>query len=340
MMGGLPAVAHAQRIEIERADETERAAPSDETPESNEASRADGTSAEDDDEESSGSTPAPGIPRFDDVADKRIRPGDLPPPVSNDIPSVLKKGTENLPSPPSNAQLEETAGFVRERVFEVVAIQTPEVPNTSSKIVHRGHAVWLATTRETRPPVLLTTFFWLSKAHDLYIVPPDADIQLPESDVPEAERRTLDDVTVQPGSEEWLESRRGDLVPAKLYKPDKHRNLVTIVPESPDALELPMPPLGLLDFDRETPVRLYGHSPKMGSGLVQTQIPASHPDSESLAYYLQTPFRAPFGAPIVNADGHVLAMTAFLHPEDAETTLVVPPAPIRAYLEEIQTEAP
>jgi hypothetical protein len=327
--------ARAQRIEIDRTTDEASETP---TTSSDESNDAESDEKEEGESASTGSMPgAEGVPRFDNVTEKRIRPGKLPPPVSNDIPSVLTEGSKQLPKPPSKEQLNETGERVRKRVFEVVAIQSPDVPKTSSTIVHRGHAVWLATDDEARPPVLVTTFFWLSEASEIFIVPPDTDVApADEGGLPNAERRSLGEITVQPGGDDWLGRHRDDLLEAKLYRPDKHRNLVVVVPESPDAIDLPMPPLTLLDFKRETPVRLYGYSPRVGSGLVQTQIPATHPDHESLTYYLQTSFQAPFGAPIVDAEGRLLALTAFLHPEDADTTLVVPPAPIEAYLDEIQ----
>jgi len=107
------------------------------------------------------------------------------------------------------------------------------------------------------------------------------------------------------------------------------------VPDDPGALGMPDRGLELFEADDSSPTRLYGYSPRTGRGLEETKLLDSHPDAESLVYYLQTPYAAVFGAPIVSSDGELLVLTAFPHPNRDSTVLVVPPAPIATYLEDV-----
>lgn len=298
-----------------------------------------------------------GIRRFEDVTVKRIRPEELPPAESTKIPKVLRGG--RLPSPPSLEQLKATAQRVRPRVFEMVAIQRPRAPGKATPIVHRGHAVFVKGPVEEGPPVLVTTFFWLSDAEKLYLVPrsrstgdghgsEDEGLKTERAagknaNLPRARRRDLDEVTVDGRTKRWLEENRDELVAARLFHPDEHRNLVVVVPESLEKLGLPSDGLELLDLTRESPTRLYGLSPHAGDGLTQTSILGGQKSHKALMYYLQTGFRPVFGAPIVSTDGKLLVLTAFRHPKKKKkkniTTLVIPPEPLRNYLKEVQRKA-
>jgi hypothetical protein len=279
----------------------------------------------------------PGVREFDNISKERIRPDGLPPASRTDVPDVLRGNTKRLPEPPSGDQLRETTDRVEPRVYEVVARKTPEAPGESTSIVHRGQAVVVShPEKEDAPPILITSYFWLEDAEQIFLAPKDDGPALPDQEeTPSLERRSLQEVSVDGRADGWLEEHRDELIEAKLYRPDDDRNLVTIVPNPPDALDLPDEGLELFDLDDDTPVRLYGFSPATGSGLQQTRILESNPKKEALMYYLQTPFRVVFGAPIVSADGELMVLTAFRHPDNREIVLTVPPAPIESYIGEV-----
>lgn len=279
-----------------------------------------------------------GIQRFEDVSIDRIRPDELPPAESTEMPDVLRGG--QLPTAPSSDELEDTARTVRSNVFEVIAVQTPEAPGKTTPVVHRGHAVFVQGPREDAPPVLVTSYFWLSKAEKLYVVPRSMEDDLvdDDEDAPTVEQRTLEDVSIDGRGDRWVEEHRDELVAANLFRPDDQRNLVVVVPESIDDLGLPDEGLELFDLSAESPTRLYGFSPQGSSGLTQAKISGGGDKHQALTYYLQTEFRPVFGAPIVSTSGQLLTLTAFRHPKKIkqQVSLVVPPAPLRNYLEEIQ----
>ncbi|GEM_PF-5685964 len=288
-----------------------------------------------------------GIRRFEDVKMKRLRPKQLPPAESTEMPKVLRQG--KLPKPPSAEQLQTTASKVSRHVVELVAVQQPQTPGRSTPIVHKGHAVWVQTPGDDSIPVLITSYFWLSQAERLFIVPPEAEgssareesgpTRRASGNAPRAGRRGLDEMSVDRRRERWLEDPPEDVVEAKLFRPDEHRNLVTVVPADTDAINLPDRGLDLFDLEGSSPTHLYGYN-RISGGLVQTQIGGNISGERALVYYLQTAFRPVFAAPIVSADGELVVLTAFRHPKDRQTTLVIPPVPIRNYLESVREVAP
>jgi hypothetical protein len=298
----------------------------------------------DEDSQRGGSGAEDGIERFEDVKMKRIRPKELPPAESTEMPKVLRQAT--LPTPPSARQLEETATKVASHVVELVAIQQPKTPGRSTPVVHKGHAVWVQTPGDDSMPVLITSYFWLAQAEKLFIVPGDAEVGQADGEptrrasggAPRAGQRGLDEMTVDRRRNRWLEDPPDGVVEAKLFQPDEHRNLVTVVPQTTDGLGLPERGLDLFDLEGSSPTRLYGYN-RISGGLVQTQIGGNVSGQKALVYYLQTAFRPVFGAPIVSTDGELVVLTAFRHPKDRQTTLVIPPIPIRNYLTSVREVA-
>jgi hypothetical protein len=303
-----------------------------------------GNSSTNDESRERGSGAEDGIERFEDVKMKRIRPKELPPAESTEMPKVLRQAT--LPTPPSAEQLENTASKVAAHVVELVAIQQPKTPGRSTPVVHKGHAVWVQTPGDDSMPVLITSYFWLAQAEKLFIVPGDAADE--EADggptrrasggAPRAGRRGLDEMTIDRRRNRWLEDPPEGVVEAKLFQPDEHRNLVTVVPQTTDGLGLPERGLDLFDLEGSSPTRLYGYN-RISGGLAQTQIGGNVSGQKALVYYLQTAFRPVFGAPIVSTDGELVVLTAFRHPKDRQTTLVIPPIPIRNYLKSVREVA-
>ncbi len=294
---------------------------------------------EQDESDASSSRPdkRPGIEQFDDVTRERVRPDALPPASRTEVPDVLRGDASRLPDPPSADQLNETASRLQPRVYEIVALKSPDAPGESTSIIHRGQAVLVSHPDKTdAPPILITSYFWLRDAERLFIVPKGTSLSRDQQEgTPSLEDRSLQEVSVDGRTDGWLEEHRSQLVEAKLYRPDKHRNLVTVVPSPPDALDLPEKGLSLFDLDDDSPVRLYGFSPATGSGLQQTRLLESHPKKDALMYYLQTPFSVVFGAPIVSSNGELLVLTAFRHPDDRDVVLTIPPAPIETYIGEV-----
>lgn len=276
----------------------------------------------------------PGVKQFDDVTVKRVRPEALPPASNTEIPDVLRGRANQLPSPPDVDELEKTGNYVERRVYELISFQRSKAPGESTPIIHRGHAV-VVSTEDGETPILLTTYFWLKKTERLFIVPRPNKSNEHDDGTPSLAKRSVEELTIDGGGDQWLKEHGDKLVEAKLYKPDKHRNLVTVVPSPPDALDLPKKGLELFDLENKSPTRLYGYSPETGDALAQTRLLESHPDKEALVYYLQTEYPAVFGAPIVSTDGNLLVLTAFRHPDDQEITLVIPPAPIAKYIQSV-----
>jgi len=279
----------------------------------------------------------PGIEQFEEVTVERERPDALPAAEGRDVPDVLRGRSNKLPKPPSRKQLQSTTARLEPRVYQLVATQKPRAPGDATTLIHRGHAVLVSDSgARANTPILITTYFWLRDARELYLVPKDASIAGSGADSRHGvQRRSLQEVSVDGREDGWLTENRDELVEAKLYEPDEDRNLVTVVPQPVDALDLPDRGLQLFDLQDTSPTRLYGYTPHDPKGLRQTKLLESHPDQEALVYYFQTTFRSVFGAPIVSTDGRLLVLTAFKHPKDPEKVLTIPPKPIAAYVSDV-----
>ncbi|MFB6263312.1 MAG: hypothetical protein ABEL76_06770 [Bradymonadaceae bacterium] len=285
-----------------------------------------------------------GIREFEDVQVERMRPSELPPPMETELPKVLKGADRPTGTPPSREELRSTADRVRRRTHRLVALREQSLPGDTALTVRTGHAVRLRAP-QGEMSFLVTTYFWLKDARELYLVPSELT---PPGDSgngpPTAARRSLDEVTIslddqgQQGSG-WIAEHRDQLVPARLFRPDRDRNLVAVVPGEQGALEGPAKGLPLFDLEEKSPTWLYGFSPSVHPNLQTARVLPSHPDDRSLAYYLQSTFPANYGAPIVSPDGSVLVLTAFPNPDDQSTSLVIPPEPLATYLSELRESA-
>lgn len=292
-----------------------------------------GSPGGDEEEESEARAPtAPGVREFDTVDVERVQPSDLPSNSESKLPDVVRD-SESPGAPPSRDQLRRTADRVDRRLFTVVAVDETEAPGEATPIVERGHALFVQPP-DGGPPVLVSSLYWLSDASEIYIHP-DAETSASSDDTtPSPERRSLGESTAGGTEQAWLEEHRDELVEARLYHPDRHRNLVAVVPSRTSAVALPSSGLEFFDLE-ESPGRLYGFSPKTGTQLSETTILPGRPDQRALKFYLQTTYAAAYGAPIVSGDGRLLAMTAFKHPDDSGIVLVLPPEAIRKYLDEL-----
>jgi len=325
---------------------------------------ADGTSTPD-------GTSRHGVPTFDEVDVDRVRPDDLPPRDDTSLPDVLRPvqrdddgasaspgggyDTDALPSPPDAAQLNRTAHTVSRRVWPLVAVVHPAGSLQESPSLYRGHAVAISSD----PPILVSSYAWLKNVDKVYLVlPADRTQESEQTDrdsrkgsstsedrdptdtrLPQAPHRDMADVSIGTGSNEWLDSNRDRLVQIDLFNPDRHRNLTTLVPRDLSAIDLPSSGLELLDIDSDSPTRMYGHSPYAADASLQmATLAAERPAAEALSFYHQTTWRPAHGAPLVTTDGKLVTVTAMRHPGDPtdQMTLVIPPAPLRSYLEEVR----
>lgn len=272
---------------------------------------------------------APGVKEFDTVDVDRVSPGDLPSSAESKLPDVVRS-TDSPGDPPSRDELRATADRVDDRLFTVVAVDETEAPGDATPVVQRGHALFVQHP-DGGPPILVSSLFWLSDASEIYIHPDPRSAAGADDQTPSPERRTLEESTAGGTEAAWLKKHRDQLVEAKLYRPDRHRNLVAVVPDDTSAVNLPKSGLQFFDLD-ESPGRLYGFSPKTGTQLSETTILPGRPDQRALKFYLQTTYAAAYGAPIVSGDGQLLGMTAFRHPGDSGIVLVVPPEAIRKFV--------
>jgi hypothetical protein len=290
-----------------------------------------------------------GVQTFDDVQVERIRPGELPPRSDTSIPDVLRpaqKGSsarEALPSPPEAETLQQTGSDVAARTWAVVAVDKPAGSLQETPSLFRGHAVAVGAD----PPILVTSYAWLKDVDAVYMLSRDpsrqqttADDSDPDrSSRPTARRYDFDEATLAGQSSEWLDAHRDRLIQVDLFKPDKHRNLATLVPRDVSALNLPAEGLELFQIESASPSRLYGHTPYASKESLQMATLAENtPQSKALSYYLQTTWRPAHGAPLVTTDGKLVTLTAMQHPGDpAEPmTLVIPPTPLRSYLKQVR----
>lgn len=312
-----------------------------------------------------------GVPTFDEVDVDRVRPEDLPPRNDTSLPDVLRPvqrdgdggsasagggyDTDALPSPPNTAQLNRTAHTVSRRVWPLVAVGHPAGSLQESPSLYRGHAVAVGSD----PPILVSSYAWLKHVDKVYLVlPADRDQTSSQTDddsqkgrstsedrdptdtrLPTVPHRDMADVSIGTGSNEWLDANRDRLVQIDLFNPDRHRNLTTLVPRDLSAIDLPSSGLDLLDIDSDSPTRMYGHSPYAADASLQmATLAAERPTAEALSFYLQTTWRPAHGAPLVTTDGKLVTVTAMRHPGDPadQMTLVIPPAPLRSYLEEVR----
>ena len=259
---------------------------------------------------------------FDDVQVETIKPADLPSAEESTIPPALS-GKTPLPRATTLGTLRASSEFVDERVIEVIVVPRTDSPLRHSRVAVRGAAVW-ADADGT--PVLVTNAHWLKNAEAVFVKPTQKREQ---GSLPYARRRTVTEMQLGADVKRLLEDPA--LVKAEPTRLDEHRNLAVLT--VPD--DFPRPEVGLSMFPiaSESPGAVYGFSPQMGSTLVQTLFLAPRTrKKKELEFYLHTNYPVVLGAPIVDAKGRLLGITAMRHPTEQDRTLVIPPLAMQAYL--------
>jgi hypothetical protein len=176
----------------------------------------------------------------------------------------------------------------------------------------------------------VTTFHWLKDADAMFVHPSE---KRREGALPEARRKKIDEM--RPNADAVALLRSGKLIPVELGNPDEHRNLTRLVAHEGDELSRDRG-FALFPIEGQSPSRVYGYSPQMGSALVETSFLQPRNTRKELVFYLQATYPGILGAPLVSADGRLIGITAMRHPYEQDRTLVIPPGAIRAYLTGVQ----
>jgi hypothetical protein len=276
------------------------------------------------------------VRKFDSVTVEQVKPDDLPSTVRPGAETVIRTESDELPKPATQDELKKIVEHVDRRVVQVVSVQTPPRPYRQVPMVHYGHALWI-TPPDGGKPVLVSPLSWLQEADAVYIMPDEIAEDTDADANWKTRRRTLNSVTAGSRGEEWLEDHRKKLIPVEPHRPDKHRNLVTLVigeqaENKKKVVTVPSSGLELFDVKNKALFRLYGYTPFFGTSLTQTTMLPTHPDDTALAFYWQTSYPAILGAPLVSQDGKLVAINTFRHPKEEARFLAIPTGAIASYL--------
>lgn len=278
---------------------------------------------------------------FDSVTVEEIKPDKLPSTATPGESTGIRTDSDELPEPASRDELEKVVERVDERVVQVVSVQTPPRPYRQVPMLHFGHALWVnAPGAETA--ALITPLSWLKDADAVYVIPPKVAAESKDQEEwRDIHRRSLESVTVGKDGRKWLDKHKDKLVELEAKRPDKHRNLVTLVaPDdndseesaSSDRLAAPSKGFELFDVEKEAMFRVYGFTPFFGKSLISTTLLPNHPEEVELAFYWQSSFPALLGAPLVSEQGDLVAINVFRHPKDDDIFLAIPTGAIKSYL--------
>lgn len=270
---------------------------------------------------------------FDDMNVERIRPDEIP-----DFHPGLPRGaqtrmdTSDLPRSLSGEQMRKVSHHVASSTVEIVAVQTPPRPYRPTKMIYRGHALWVSPSESGADPVLLTTADWIEEADEIYAVDADASQALSEGGLQLGgpEPQPLEDFTAD--ATDLLERHRSDLIELQVDGADQHVNLAKL--DGAEGVDIATPEAGLVlhDMSAVMPGTIFGYSP----AIDMTVMPVGYVDSEGLeeaySFYFMVDFSAILGAPIVGPTGRLIGITALRHPEEPEQTLAIPPGAIHAFL--------
>lgn len=270
--------------------------------------------------------------KFDEVKILNIDPDELPGPEESTMPDSLSAKTA-LPRPTSLDTLRKSSEQLSEQVIEVIVVPKVEGSLRRSATVIRGEAVWLSSAPDGKTPLLVTNAHYLMDAQSVFVRPAP---RRRGGQLPTARRRTLNEMNL--GADVKALLRDPSLVAVSVENVDKHRNLATLRAAEGE-LKAPVRGIVFFPIDDEATSSAYGFSHQMGSTLVVTQFLIPSKKRDELLYYLQTSFPVILGAPIVSADGRIIAMTAMRHPADPTRTLVIPPRALRKYVAKIQDTA-
>lgn len=264
---------------------------------------------------------------FDEVTVKRVRPGDLPTADESALPAALAKRSA-LPRPVELETLRTTSAKVAPLVLEVIVVPRQQSVLQQSSIVVRGEAAWISANEDGSAPHLVTNALYLTDAEHVFVRPAQTAAQR-EGAIPHAARTDVRKMTL--GSEVRALLKDPSLIAVEVIAPDKHRNLAVLWSDDARFVR-PATGLTLFPVDDEATSSVFGFSHTVGSTLVVTTFLAPSDRREELAYYLHCSFPAILGAPLIDATGRVVAVTAMRHPDTPERTLVIPPRALRHYL--------
>lgn len=269
---------------------------------------------------------------FEDFTVERIRPENIP-----DYRPGLPQGSSrqsiaDLPRALSGEQMRRVAQIAATTTVRIIAVHTPPKPYRPIPLIYHGHALWTSPATDGSDPVLLSTAHWLQDADAIYLFEPeqprqplsDQDIHLsPTLNVPFHQH------TVE--NQNFLKDHEKDLTLLSIERSDAHFNLAILTNHTREELSPPKKGLILHNMDYSMPATIFGFTPTLGTTLFPISY-IHHPLEDSLSFYFLTDFTAILAAPILSADGELLAISALRHPENAAWSLAIPPGAIHAFL--------
>ena len=269
-----------------------------------------------------------------EVQVKIIKPADLPEPSESQIPTVLS-GAAPLPRAANISEIVAAKGLVARNIVQIVAIYPSPSRFQKTRLMAKGHAVWLSAEDGAKRPVLVTAMHWVQGAEEIYAVPWSESQLSAKDNLPRAGLGSINDVISQ-GSVEAFKKKSPDRVPLKVHEPDEHRNLAALIPDETTKKWFSPPDTGLTFFDvnRHSATQIYGLSPLIGPNVRQTSIASNH--RAELVYYLRSDFPGALGAPLFGPEGGVIGITAMRDYKEPTFTLVIPPLALRKYVERLQ----
>ncbi|QDG49826.1 hypothetical protein FIV42_03445 [Persicimonas caeni] len=268
--------------------------------------------------------------QFDSVTVEKVKPTDLPQTTKPGADTIIRTESDELPKPVTKEGLRKIVEHLDKHVVQVVSVQTPPKPYRQVPMVHHGHALWV-TPPNGGAPVLVSPLSWLREADEVFILPQKVAGEVDVETSWKSRRRSLASVTAGNKGEKWLDKHRDKLVAVEPHRPDKHRNLVILLPDE-GQITAPSTGIELFDYENKALFRLYGFSPFFGKSLTQTTMKPTHPEDRALAFYWQTAYPAILGAPLVSQDGKLVAINTFRHPKKEKLFLAIPTGAIASYL--------
>lgn len=277
---------------------------------------------------------------FDQSTIERVRPEDIP-----DYRPGLPQGSSrqdiaDLPRALSGDEMRRITKIAAATTVQIVAIHTPPKPYRATPLIYHGHALWISPNQDGSSPTLIATADWLQNADSIYLFEPKKERHITttqEAYLSPAPQQTLLEHSVT--EQNFIDKYAQELTPLVVEEADGNFNLARL--RAGEGEELPVPDKGLIlhNMDHTMPGSIFGYSPALGTTL----LPLSYIQrklEESLSFYFLTDFGAVLGAPILSAEGTLLAISALRHPENGAWSLAIPPGAIHAFLNTDQARAP
>ena len=273
------------------------------------------------------------IQSFENVTVERIRPDQLPDFRPGLPQGIQSRGLDDLPRALTSGDLDALSATLEEATIPLIAVQMPPRPYRQVEMVYQGHALWIDSGLDDQPPFLITTADWIDQADALFLLPPEPSTSpRRRTQIPTAQ---LDHTglgeTITDGRR-FLQRHTDRLVPVEVLARDPQVNLAHLQILDPDRLSPPSTGLRLHSMEHTLPASLFSYSALQDSTVTPVRVLLDQTIPEEYAFYFLTDTPSILGAPLVGADGRLIAISALRFPLDPTLTLMIPPGALHFFV--------